>query len=93
MQDNNLDVEIRDYFKEPFTEAELTRLIGARPIADFISTRAKTYSQQDWDRKMPTKKQAVAAMVKEPTLLKRPILVKGTKFLIGFSQGAYEKLV
>ncbi len=93
MQDNNLDVEIRDYFKEPFTEAELTRLIGTQPITDFISTRAKTYPQQRWDRKMPTKKQAVAAMVREPTLLKRPILVKGTKFLIGFSQGAYEKLV
>lgn len=93
MQDNNIDFETRDYFKEPLTESELTRLIGKHPIADFISTRARTYAQQGWDRKMPTKKQAIAAMLKEPTLLKRPILVRGEKRWIGFSQSAYEKLV
>jgi arsenate reductase-like glutaredoxin family protein len=93
LQDHNADVEIRDFFKEPFTVAELTKLIGTRPITDFISTRAKSYKEQGWGKKPPTKKQAIAAMVKEPTLLRRPLLIDGKEILIGFSQSAYEAKV
>lgn len=93
MQDNKVNTETRDFFKEPFTVAELERLIGERPITDFISTRAKSYNGTGWDKKTPTKKQAIAAMIADPTLLRRPILVRGRKMLIGFSVAAYEELV
>jgi regulatory protein spx len=93
LQAHNADVDIRDYFKEPFTITELTKLIGTRPIADFISTRAKSFKEHGWDKKPPTKKQAIAAIVKEPTLLKRPLLVDGKEILIGFSQSAYDAKV
>lgn len=93
MQDNKVDAETRDFFREPLTTAELERLIGERPITDFISTRAKSYKATDWEKKTPTKKKAIAAMIADPTLLRRPILVRGRKVLIGFSQTAYEELV
>ena len=92
MLDHDADVTVRDFFKEPFTVAELTRLIGSRPITDFISTRAKSFKEQGWDRKLPTKKQAIAAMIEDPTLLKRPILIKNGKIAIGFSMSAYESM-
>ena len=93
MQDNNVTADTRDYFKEPLTATELKKIIGTRPIADFISTRAKSYKESGWDKKPPTKSEAIAGMIKEPTLLKRPILIAGQKMLIGFSQSAYEDLV
>jgi len=90
--DHDADVTIRDFFKEPFTVAELTRLIGTRPITDFISTRAKSFKEHGWDRKLPTKKQVIAAMIEDPTLLKRPILIKNGKFVVGFSMSTYEAM-
>ena len=92
MLERDADVEVRDFFKEPFTVAELTRLIGSRPITDFISTRAKSFKEHHWDRKLPTKKEAIAAMIADPTLLRRPILIKNGKIVVGFSMGTYEAM-
>jgi arsenate reductase len=90
--DHSADVAVRDFFKDPFSVAELTRLIGSRPIAEFISTRAKSFTERGWDRKAPTKKEAIAAMVEDPALLKRPILIKDGKMTVGFSMSAYEAM-
>jgi arsenate reductase len=93
LQGQNTDVEVRDFFKEPFTVDELTRLIGANPLADFLSTRAKSYKKLGWDRKPPTKKAAIAAIIEDPTLLRRPILIANGKMIVGFSQTAYESII
>ena len=89
MRAKKVTVVERDFFKSPFTSSELEKLIGDRPIAEFISTRAKVYPATGWDKKPPTKKQAIAAILKEPTLLRRPILVVGNRFIIGWSQKEY----
>ena len=93
MRGKKFEVIERDFFKEPFNSHELAMLIGDRPIAEFISTRAKSYAATGWDKKAPTKKQAIAAMIKDPTLLRRPILVSGKRYIIGWSQKEYSKLV
>ena len=93
MQEHKTDLEIRDFFKEPFTIDELTRLIGHNTLADFLSTRARSFKDHRWDKKLPTKKEAVAAIIADPTLLRRPILVANGRIVVGFSQSAYESLV
>jgi len=93
LQEHKVDLEVRDFFKEPFTADELARLIGPNSLAEFLSTRAKSYKERRWDRKPPTKKEAVAAIIADPTLLRRPIMVADGKIIIGFSQTAYESLV
>ena len=93
MQNPNVTIETRDYFKDPLTDSELKTLIGNRPIANFISTRARSYKESGWDKKLPTKAAAIAGMIKDPTLLKRPILIAGDSMLIGCLQSAYEELV
>lgn len=92
MRSRKAEVVERDFFKVPFTAAELEKLVSDRPIAEFISTRATSYKTTGWDKKPPTKKQAIKAMLQDPTLLRRPILVIGKKRVIGWSQEAYAKL-
>ena len=92
LRSKKVEVVERDFFKERFTKGELEKLIGDRPIAEFISTRAKSYAATGWSKKPPTKKQAIAAMLKEPTLLRRPILVIGKRYIIGWSQKEYATL-
>ncbi len=93
MRARKFEVVERDFFKNPFTKVELEKLIGDRPIAEFISTRAKAYPATGWDKNPPTKKQAIAAMIKEPTLLRRPIFVIGNRFIIGWSQKEYAQVL
>jgi arsenate reductase-like glutaredoxin family protein len=93
LQEHKADLEVRDFFKEPFTEDELTRLIGSNTLAEFLSTRARSFKERRWDKKLPTKKEAVAAIIADPTLLRRPILVANGRIVVGFSQTAYENLI
>lgn len=92
MRRKKVEVVERDFFKEPFTMDELETLIGDRPIAEFISTRAQSYKNTGWDMKPPTKKQAIVAMLKDPTLLRRPILMIGKRYIIGWSQKEYARV-
>jgi len=39
-----------------------------------------------------SKKEAIALMLAHPNLIKRPILVRGSRVLFGFDKAAYEKL-
>lgn len=92
MRGRKLEVIERDFFKEPFTKSELDKLIGDRPITDFISTRARSFKGTGWDKKPPAKRQAIAAMINDPTLLRRPILVSGEQIIIGWSRLEYAKI-
>jgi len=87
--EHKVEAVYRDFFKQPFTQDELEELIGDRPITDFISTRAKSYKSTGWDNRPPTKKQAIAAMLKDPTLLRRPILRVGKSLIVGWSESSY----
>ena len=45
------------------------------------------------ERSLPASKQeAVALMLAQPNLIKRPILVAGTRAIFGFDKGAYDEL-
>jgi arsenate reductase-like glutaredoxin family protein len=45
------------------------------------------------ERPLPkSKKEAIDLMVKQPNLIKRPILVRGSKVTFGFNKDAYEHL-
>jgi arsenate reductase-like glutaredoxin family protein len=51
-----------------------------------VSTRSPVFKQ----RPLPTsKKEAIDLMVKQPNLIKRPILVRGSKPVFGFNKDKY----
>ena len=39
-----------------------------------------------------SKKEAIDLMMAQPNLIKRPILVRGSRALFGFDKAAYEKI-
>jgi len=46
----------------------------------------------DKDKDRLTEKKAIALMLAQPSMIKRPVLEKGTKLLAGFKPEIYEKL-
>ncbi len=86
-------MEERDYGKNPLTEKELRELIGDGPIADYLNSRKELYRERKMKEKPPSKEEAIRLILKEPNLLKRPVVVKGKKKVLGFDEAALKSLL
>ena len=78
-----------DINKEPPSREFLEQHIDEDHLLDFISTRSPIFKE----RPLPnTKKEAIALMLENPNLIRRPILIKGSQVIFGFDKDAYGKL-
>jgi Spx/MgsR family transcriptional regulator len=93
LRDKNIEVEEREYGRNPLTEAELREIIGGEPIDNFLNTRTALYRQRNMKQKPPAKDEAISLMRKDPNLLKRPVIIKGKKRLTGFNEAQVEALL
>lgn len=93
MQSNRVAVDEREYGKNPLTESELRDLIGKEPIERFLNTRTPLYRQKNMKQKPPSKDEAIKLMLKDPNLLRRPVIIKGKKILTGFNEAEFKELL
>ena len=78
-----------DINKEPPSREFLEKHVDADRFLDFVSTRSPVFK----DRPLPSsKKEAIALMMENPNLIRRPILIKGSRVIFGFDKDAYGKL-
>jgi len=54
-----------------------------------VSTRSPVWKERPLPK---SKKEAIELMMENPNLIRRPILVKGSKVVFGFDKEQYEKL-
>jgi arsenate reductase-like glutaredoxin family protein len=67
----------------------LERHIDEASFLDFVSRRSPVWKE----RPLPaTKKMAIDLMLEQPNLIKRPILVAGSRVIFGFDKAQYEAL-
>ena len=80
-----IDIEARDFFKEPFTESELKKIIkmtGKKP-QEMLRKRDKMYKELDLENIKKTDVQIIKLMVKYPGLILRPIVITKNKAHVG----------
>ena len=88
-----MDFEEREYGKHPFTEKELKEIIGDDPIEPFLNTRTPLYRERNMKQKPPSRDEAIKLILKDPNLLKRPVIIKGKKKLTGFNEAEVKQLL
>jgi Spx/MgsR family transcriptional regulator len=93
LQAQKIDFEEREYGKNPFSEKELREIIGDGPIEKFLNTRTLLYREKNMKRKPPSQEEAIKLMLKDPNLLKRPVIIKGKKKLTGFNEAEVKELL
>ena len=93
MQAKKVDFEEREYGKNPLNEKELRDLIGDDPIETFLNTRTPLYREKNMKQKPPSKEEAIRLMLRDPNLLKRPVIIKGKKKLTGFNEAEVKQLL
>jgi len=86
-----IEAEIRDYFRKPLEAGELEALLPADP-APMLGTKSPKYKELGLKDRRLTKAEAIALIVQDNNLLKRPILVHPGGTIIGFDIDAYTRL-
>jgi arsenate reductase-like glutaredoxin family protein len=78
-----------DINKEPPSRDFLEKYVDAARFLDFVSTRSPVFKE----RPLPTsKKEAIDLMMKNANLIRRPIVVQGSRVIFGFNKDQYAKL-
>jgi arsenate reductase len=84
-----VDVHEIDINKEPPSRAFLEKHIDSNRFLDFVSTRSPVFKERPLPK---SKKEAIAMMIENPNLIRRPIVIKGSKVIFGFDKDRYATL-
>lgn len=87
------ELESRDLAAERLRETELEALIGQRDYKEFMNPRNELYRAQNMKEDPPSRAKAIQLMAKEPNLIRRPIVIRGSQMVLGFDEEAYQKLL
>lgn len=92
MLEEKLQFESRDLDKQRLTEVELDQLIGDRDYKEFLNSRNELFRKRKMKDNPPSRAEAIKLMAKEPNLIRRPLLIRGNRIILGFDEEAYRKL-
>ena len=84
-----MDVEEVDINRNPPSREFLEAHIDAERFLDYVSTRSPVFKERPLPK---SKKEAIAMMMENPNLIRRPIMIKGSKVIFGFDKDEYGKL-
>ena len=85
IESEGIDPEIIDYLEEPpdFPQlVDLLDLLGLEP-RELMRTREKAYRENGLDNPDLSRNDLIRAMVTHPILIQRPIVIHGSKAVIG----------
>jgi arsenate reductase (glutaredoxin) len=81
-----VELDERDYAKQPLSSAELKVLFAGREPRDFLNPKSPAFKAMGLKDKKLTAAAALALMAKEPNLIKRPLTVVGSEVVAGFDR-------
>lgn len=85
IQRMRIDIQKRDFFKEPFTESELKKIIKMTGMSprEMIRKRDKMFKELQLETKYFSDDQIIKMMIKYPGLITRPIIISDNKVFVG----------
>lgn len=86
----DVDFDERDFFKEPFSEEELSDLVRLKPPSEVFSWRSPSFKAMGLEQEILSPEDLVRLMAQEPRLIRRPIVRVGDRLVIGANQKSIE---
>jgi arsenate reductase len=83
LRDKGVEPEIVEYLKTPYTAAQLKRLLGQMKMPAGALVRRKEAAAIGIDPSKLSEDALIAAMVANPIIVERPIVVSGGKAVLG----------
>ena len=83
-----MDVEEIDINRHPPSREFLEKHVDARNFLDYVSKRSPVFKTRPLPK---SKKDAIDLMLEQPNLIRRPVLVRGSKVTFGFDKDEYSR--
>ena len=86
--DLGVELDERDYAKNPLSEAELKALFGEAGLdpRDFLNPKSLAYKEMGLRDQKLTASETIKLMTRDPNLIKRPLVIAGTTVIAGFDR-------
>lgn len=94
LDEHNLDYQFHDYKKSGIDETRLKQWCGELGYEKLLNQRGTTWRKLDeQDKADMTEAKAIAIMINNTSIIKRPVLDNGKQRILGFDQSQYESLL
>jgi Spx/MgsR family transcriptional regulator len=95
LKQSGVPYERREFFRERFTREELEQVLAAAGLtpSEVLSRRSRVYKERNLEEVELKDEEILDLMVKEPTLLRRPIVTSGDKVVVGHNETALHELI
>ena len=90
LSQKGLEVEERDFFREPLNPEEIRELAGDRSLSELFAWRSPSLKKLGLTGEDLSEDRMLELMQQEPRLIRRPIIRMGGNLLIGGSVKAVE---
>jgi arsenate reductase-like glutaredoxin family protein len=88
-----VDISDRDFFKEPLTREEIKTLLQGKPASDMFSFKSPSFKELGLDSSKLKDEDLINLMLKEPRLIRRPVVRIGRKVYFGADSRKLEEIL
>jgi len=89
LNDHDVNYQFIDFRKDPISRQVLIKMVESVGWEILINKRSTTYRSLSEEEKSNINYDLILRL---PTLIKRPVLVRGENIMVGFSEQQYAKL-
>ena len=93
LSQQGVEIEERDFFKDPFSEAELEELMTLAPPSELFSWRSPSFRKLQMDKTTLEPQDLVRLMAQEPRLIRRPMFRIGDRLVVGGGKKAIDSVL
>jgi Spx/MgsR family transcriptional regulator len=74
LSQKKVEIKERDFFKNPFTRAEIEDLLRGKAASEMFNYRSPSFKQLGLDKDKLSNNELIDLMLKEPRLVRRPVV-------------------
>lgn len=92
LESAGIDYKFHDYKKEGLAQADLEQWAGKAGWEKLLNRAGTTFRKlPEEDRSGLNEQKAISLMLAQPSMVKRPVLIKGDQIIVGFKPELYEE--
>ena len=88
-----MEINERDFFKNPFTRTEIEELLQGKPASEMFNFRSPSFSKLGLERDKLSNQDLIDLMLKEPRLVRRPVVRIGDKVYFSADKSVLQGLI
>ena len=88
-----VEINERDFFKDPFSRTEIEELLQGKPATEMFNFRSPSFKKLGVKQEKLSHDDIIELMLKEPRLVRRPVVRIDNKVVFGADKSVLESLI